>query len=719
MTRSVTDGLGFVPEDVDPARLRGDLSAGEAVWGVVGTSGRGDARVSNAVVGNGDRMVMRVAPVGQGVGFHPAAPGVAVYARARLSMTMHDVVRGVSSELVFDSWGDDASAASRHVEWVVPERDALAERFHGAYGVDGVFVLSVREEGDLFVDQGMTLPLIVAGVQARTSTESHVQFVAVNLKEVLGEVVVSPRRNVSFLEGADFLTSGVVGAEGRSWEDIFDSDTVYPLYRRTSGSGFVEPSADQKEAILRVAAMAWLSSQTPIAPADVPVAPVLGIGASQRPTSQVGAGGGRHAAPAEPQPSQLFGLDAVPAATNTHETLCDMVDRHSRTRVRLANPPRVIVVPPGGGSATLDLVPFANVLSGVRSPAAYAPGEVGFQVGFGGLDARDPQVDGYRFSSSSSSSASSPSSSSTAWMGWSLFQSESSSMTMTWESLSSNSSTSTTSLTTTSSEGVSPNLASSSSTERAGKIVLQPVINMATNGSIDGDPDTSETVVWCDAVVRYAFEQAGGPAKIDLSPGNRVSAVAAGEDYSAGQAVSPGTVLRVLFRQRRVLRQVRLYAKSGASRFSVKVYRYLAGSDIPLETANIGMRDVFAPYIVRVSPAAEADGVTIVGSYGSAALSVVECYDEPVVRRPRLVKGVSVLCDLSAFGGGGDTRWSAVYCCNNGLDTFVGYFVHPASSKTEHRFMIDPPIQADGLLMYTSLVENDYLYVYEVRALEA
>jgi hypothetical protein len=287
-------------------------------------------------------MVIHIAPVGHGAGYLKGAPDDIAFASTNLQLTLYDLLRGGSRTLEFSDFSSPADDPGRYIQLKLPEDNTVGDDFFGARGLNGLFLLEVREESELFSRSDWTEP-----ISGSFGNEAWMQILSASWRTVLAETPVDPRRNVAFMEDTEFRTGPIDPDGTETVEEIFDDLSTFPDFLRISGGIPVDLSSEQKEVIIRDGVMAYLSSQGPILPADAPQTPVVGIGitssAEDPSTPPQTVVRGDFSGFKGNSVSRLFTLDGIPPAINALESLSDMTGMNNQTKIEFRNPLRVLV----------------------------------------------------------------------------------------------------------------------------------------------------------------------------------------------------------------------------------------------------------------------------------------------------------------------------------------------------------------------------------------
>jgi hypothetical protein len=414
--------LPAIFQRANPERLRGDFRKGDAVWGFRETSPHKTKDMSSAVVLAGEKVVIYIAPVGHGLGYLDLAQDGIVFAKTNLEITLFDVLRGVEKTVMFDNFESPPDDPSRYILWEPKERDLENEGLYGDYGFNGLYSIRIRETSSYYVRADWTEPLEFPNNTTPPINESWTQFAAYWWARALNECQypVSPVRNVNVLQNAEFRTNIPINLLlPPTIQYAFDHNTDFPSFLRIVAGETLDLTDEQKEIVMRDSAMGLLLAQGPILLGDSGISPTIGIGITdkapkpddaKRPTTVRIADANEH------QVNRLYGLDGIPAVTNLHQPLSDLVSNHNSTNFSFRNPVRVIESSSAGIGSKVLFSPTGLVVQWASSvgntPDFRMSVTIGQHPGIEETDIESEEDALFQSSSSSVSSASSTSSSS-------------------------------------------------------------------------------------------------------------------------------------------------------------------------------------------------------------------------------------------------------------------------------------------------------------------
>lgn len=263
--------LGWVTEE----RLRGDMMAGEAEWNFTCANGK----ASSAVALTGETLAIYVATRGHGVGYLGSTEDGPIFSKTIIRISLLDTMRGEEKSVDFDGFSKSLSHPSRTILWKVDQTGEWSEKSRTTSGICGRYVLTITDVSEFYRNPDWTDRVSLPDGMAFPSSESRMQVLAYDWRDVVGRVQIQPSSNTVMLAGVDFHTASIDPETVLSEAQVFDSATVFPAY------DVADLTDEQKSVVIHDNAMVVLSSQGPILPADDPDAAVLGISMIAAPVS--------------------------------------------------------------------------------------------------------------------------------------------------------------------------------------------------------------------------------------------------------------------------------------------------------------------------------------------------------------------------------------------------------------------------------------------------
>jgi len=392
-----------LPPSMLPAnddRFRGNMGSNDASWGFLETCPNENGNMSSAIVLDGERVIIKIAPRGHALGYWAPAGG-GVYCRSRLDVTLFDVARAVEKTVTFTDFKSASNSSSRYICWDVPDDDS---RLWGGYGACGYYSIRLRETYDVYSTPDWSEETSVLAGADRPVSEHWLHITAIPWKRVLAHAKLNPQRNVQILTAADVRVGSLDPTGTETIQQVFDSYTSFPQYRRTVGTEVFDLTDEQKNLIVRDCCMAYLASQAPVLPADSHIAPAIGIGIHSvpeppsdpsLPTTKTL----RQSIPSERE-NRLFSLDASPVATTTHDVLSDMSDKHSGSYAILRDPLLILAVNEEGtvSETVLDggmaFGALAASVASIDAPSKVTTSTISLTIGMESIPADDIEVEG-------------------------------------------------------------------------------------------------------------------------------------------------------------------------------------------------------------------------------------------------------------------------------------------------------------------------------------
>lgn len=500
--------LGWVSEE----RLRGDFSVGSARWGFKHANGQ----VSNAVVFSGETVAIHFATKGHGVGYLSSAGNQPVFSKTVVRVTLLDLMRGAEKSVTFDGFSKPIDDPSRYLMWEVGGTDGFSQHARSSNGMCGMFVLCVSEESQLYAKADWTKEISIDDGMMLQKNESRMQVLAYDWRDALGNIALSPSRNVGMMSGVEFRTQPIDQNTSENEFDVFDNKTKFPTFELGVGL-----NDEQKVVVIRDNAMVLLSSQGPILPADAHQAPILGIGmtAAVLPSTRGPVVSTRpaEALPIAIQDSRTFSLTGRPATTNVLSDMGDFASEHGQGNFAFPNPIRMLAFGEGGEKSSGFDEGMSWALCGASSNGVFIPPgyENQFELLIGDVGRELNTVGDYESSSSSSSMLKSTSSLSSKSSSSSSSSSNSSSSNSSNSSRSSKSSKSSQSISSKSSSSSSKS-SSSRSSESSSSSSLSSISSKSSNfiGSftVSGGSDDGATIALNGVTLYTIYSSGTGPS---------------------------------------------------------------------------------------------------------------------------------------------------------------------------------------------------------------